>query len=272
MISSEPENANYSLNEWNEWLATATGQYALNWEQKQFNKVVDDTFGFDALQVGMPALSCLAENRMPNRWLMLLDTQPNSIVAHTKSISTICHASVYDLPFASESIDLIALPHVLEFSENPHEALREVHRVLRPEGRIVISGFNPMSLWGVRQYTGRIFHQPFLPESGRFISHFRIKDWLNLLNYSIDRGKFGCYAFPTKKNKPLKELTFFDKAGDRWWPFFGSIFMLSAIKRNPAVRLVGKIKSTRPRLKPQLAAVQQTKLTTTNEPKNNHTK
>jgi len=269
MISSEPENANYSLEEWNEWLATTTGQYALNWEQKQFNQVVDDTFGFDALQIGMPNLNCLVENRIPNRWLMLLDSQPKHQNINQKPVSTICQASIYDLPFANESMDLIALPHVLEFSENPHEALREVHRILRPEGRIVISGFNPMSLWGIRQYTGRIFHQPFLPESGRFISHLRIKDWLNLLNYSIDRGKFGCYAFPTKKIQALQKITLLDKAGDRWWPFFGSVFMLSAIKRNPAIRLVGKIKSQRPILKPQLATVQQSKNLTSHELKNN---
>jgi hypothetical protein len=124
MISSEPKNANDSLNEWDQWLSTSTGQYALNWEQKQFNKVVDDSFGFDALQIGMPSLSCLSQNRMPNRWLMLLDSQSDLLTPPCEGIQLICKSSIYDLPFANESIDLIALPHVLEFSENPHEAIQ----------------------------------------------------------------------------------------------------------------------------------------------------
>jgi hypothetical protein len=124
-----------------------------------------------------------------------------------------------------------------------------------------------MSLWGVRQYTGRFLHQPFLPESGRFISHLRIKDWLNLLNYSIDRGKFGCYGLPT--NSPRgKEFSLMDKVGDRWWPIFGSIFMLSAIKRNASLKFVGKIKTKRPKISTQLATVQNiSQSQTSDEPK-----
>lgn len=251
MIPSDSLNANHSVNEWDEWLNTSAGQYALHWEQKQFNLVVDDSFGFDALQIGMPHLSCLKENRIPNRWIMLLDSQ-SSIKLTAQDIPVICQSSIYDLPFANESLDLVTLPHVLEFSENPHEALREIHRILRPEGRIVISGFNPISLWGARQFTGRVFHQPFLPKEGQFISHLRIKDWLNLLNYSIDRGKFGCYGIPLKNSNPIKTVTLLDKLGDRWWPFFGSVFMLSAIKRHPGVKLVGKIQTKRPLINQQL--------------------
>ena len=257
MITSDASNAKYSLNEWNEWIATPAGQYALLWEQRQFNQVVDDQFGYDALQIGMPHLHCLQENRISHRWLMLLDTQQEIIRPMQPGVQVLCQASIYDLPFANESLDLIALPHVLEFSENPHEALREIHRVLRPEGRIVISGFNPMSLWALRQFGGKIFQKPFLPTTGRFISHLRIKDWLNLLNYSIDRGRFGCYGFPFKNRTLKSEKNLLDQLGDRWWPFLGSIFMLSAIKRNPSIKLVGRIKSMRPRLNRQLRPVTQ---------------
>ncbi|MCQ4062135.1 class I SAM-dependent methyltransferase, partial [Klebsiella pneumoniae] len=61
-----------------------------------------------------------------------------------------CFAEFEELPFESQSLDMIVLPHVLEFSEDPHQLLREVERVLMPEGRVVITGFNPMSLWGLR--------------------------------------------------------------------------------------------------------------------------
>jgi SAM-dependent methyltransferase len=246
MIPSDPENANHTPTEWDNWLHTSPGQYVLDWEENQFSKAVEDAFGFDALQIGLPQLSCLAANRITHRWQMLLPSQTFINHIANPQIHVICQSSIYDMPFENESLDLIALPHVLEFMESPHEALREVHRVLRPEGRIVISGFNPMSLWGLRQYSGKLLNHPFLPREGQFIGHRRIKDWLNLLNYSIDRGKFGCYGMPIKKNVRIQGPTFLDKVGDRWWPFLGSVFMLSAVKRTPAKRLVGLIKNTRP--------------------------
>ena len=59
------------------------------------------------------------------------------------------------LPFPDHSLDLVVLPHALELSRDPHLTLREVERVLVPEGRVMILGFNPASLWGLRQRFGR---------------------------------------------------------------------------------------------------------------------
>ena len=53
------------------------------------------------------------------------------------------------------SLDLIVLPHALEFTDDPHLMLREAYRVIRPEGQIVIAGFNPFSLFGAKRYFGR---------------------------------------------------------------------------------------------------------------------
>jgi SAM-dependent methyltransferase len=245
MIASISDSSNPTQSEWDEWLNTSTGKYVLDWEEIHYANAVEDAFGFDALQIGLPQLECLNVNRIPHRWQLLLPSQTFLSESSNPQIPIICESSIYDLPFANESVDLIALPHVLEFMENPHEALREVNRILRPEGRIVISGFNPFSLWGLRQYSGRLFDQPFLPRSGQFISHRRIKDWLHLLNYSIDRGRFGCYGIPIKRSMRLQGTTFLDKVGDRWWPFFGSVFLLSAVKRVPGRKLVGLIKSPR---------------------------
>jgi SAM-dependent methyltransferase len=245
MIASDQDTHYDTPNEWDDWLVTSPGKYVLDWEARQYAKAVEDAFGFDALQIGLPQLSCLSANRIPHRWQMLLCSQTFTNQIQSPHIQILCQSSIYDLPFENESVDLIALPHVLEFTENPHEALREVHRILRPEGRIVISGFNPESLWGLRQMAGRLFDQPFLPRSGQFIGHRRIKDWLNLLNYSIDRGKFGCYGIPLKKSMRLQGTTFLDKVGDRWWPFFGSVFLLSAVKRIPGHKMVGLVRSNR---------------------------
>lgn len=249
MITTEGRSAKEMLASWDEWLSSPPGKYALKWEQTQFNQAVSDAFGFEALQIGLPQLNCLSENRIPNKYVLITPQDKLSAEEIAKISGQICIGQVNELPFATGSLDLIALPHVLEFAENPHEALREIHRVLRPEGRLVISGFNPMSLWGARQSLGKLFGAPFLPREGQFISHLRIKDWLKLLDYSIDRGRFGCYRLPLKNENGMESMGFLEKAGDRWWPVFGSLFMLSAVKRIPGMRLVGKIQTKKARLR-----------------------
>ena len=158
-----------------------------------------------------------------------------------------------ELPFANESLDLVVLPHVLEFATDPHQVLREVDRVLRPEGRLVISGFNPASLWGARQYLSRLIGSPYLPRDGQFISLIRIKDWLQLLNYSLDRGHFGCYKFPFHGQSSMMRMNFLEPMGNRWWPIFGAVFLVSAIKRHQGMRLVGQISPLRVPVVPKLS-------------------
>ena len=146
-----------------------------------------------------------------------------------------------ELPFANESLDLVVLPHLLEFAADPHQILREVDRVLRPEGRLIISGFNPASLWGARQYLSRLIGTPYLPRDGKFISLIRVKDWLQLLNFSLDRGHFGCYKLPLQGQSSMGRMDFLESMGNRWWPIFGAVFLVSAIKRHQGMRLIGQV-------------------------------
>jgi len=121
------------------WFGTPLGAYVLGWELVQFDSAVDDVFGFRAVQVGLPEVDFLRQNRIPFRFSVALE--PGAGVA----------GDPLQLPLASQSVDLLALPHVLEFHHNPHEVLREAERVLMPEGQVVISGFNTVSLWRMRQ-------------------------------------------------------------------------------------------------------------------------
>ena len=146
-----------------------------------------------------------------------------------------------ELPFATHSIDLVVMPHILEFTEDPHQVLREVERVLVPEGHVVITGFNPVSLWGVRQYLTRLGASPYLPREGRFLTLPRIKDWLKLLSFDVERGRFGCYVPSVRQERWLARWQFMEKAGDRWWPFLGAIYMLTAVKRVRGMRLIGAV-------------------------------
>lgn len=204
----------------------------LNWELARADATVSDVFGFHAVQAGLPQIDTLRANRMPFQAYIgpVLPPAPHS---RWQGVVT---AKFEELPIATQSIDLLVLPHCLEYAQDPHQVLREAERVLRPEGRLVISGFNPWSLWGARHRLGR---DDWLPESGRLISLARLKDWLKLLSFELDRGYFGCYAPPLSTQKWLQRYAFMEKAGDRWWPVGGAVYIVSAVKRVPGMRLLG---------------------------------
>ena len=124
------------------------------------------------------------------------------------------------------------LPHALEFASNPHQILREVQRVLVPEGHLIVAGFNPWSLWGVRRAlkSGREAHYPWC---GRFINLPRLKDWLALLGFEVAGGRMSCYAPPFSREQWLGRFRFMEAAGDRWWPIGGGVYFVDAVKRVP---------------------------------------
>jgi SAM-dependent methyltransferase len=141
------------------------------------------------------------------------------------------------LPFDADSIDLLVLPHTLETAQDQHLVLREAQRVLMPEGRLVIAGFNPWSLWGARARLPWV--NPWFPEAFEpNVSPTKLKDWLKLLSFEIDRGHFGCYCPPFRSQQWIDRFGFMEPAGDRWWPIFGATYVVSAVKRVAGMRLI----------------------------------
>jgi SAM-dependent methyltransferase len=208
-----------------DWLETPQGSYVLEWEQRRHDQIVADIFGFNAMQLGLPKLDYLRANRMPFRFRS--DDGEDAVLVR---------ATPLHLPFAANSIDLVVLPHVLEFEDNPHQILREVERVLVPEGSVVVTGFNPFSLWGARRRLARREKLP--PWRGNYISVPRLKDWFALLGFETRAGAFGCYAPPARQEKWLRRWHFMELAGDRWWPFAGGVYVMQAIKRVHGMRLI----------------------------------
>ncbi len=271
-----------------DWFQTPPGRYLLAWEQAQFDLAVADVFGFNALQLGLPQLQTLQANRMPHRWLALPEDEQQPSAPAEGALVTWQGAGHVDiqggdgetshpsaaampagprvalvtnaaaLPFPQASLDLVVLPHTLELSADPHHVLREVERVLVPEGRLVLSGFNPVSLWGLRQGRARWAQRLgisamrlsdlYLPEAGEFIGVRRLRDWMRLLSFEVESERYGCYRPAVSTDQWLQRTQWMDGAGPRWWPIFGAVYFQVAVKRVRGVRLLG------PAWKPRRAA------------------
>jgi SAM-dependent methyltransferase len=218
-----------------DWFQTPLGAYVLERELSFCDEAVVDIFGFNALQLGTAQIDFLRASRMPLRFTV--DETPSAPASEATQLRpALVHARASALPVATQCMDLVLLPHVLEFAADPHQILREVDRVMMPEGRLIVIGFNPWSLWGLRQALGgrREDH----PWRGNFISMVRLKDWLALLGFDVSAGRLACYAPPLANERWLGRFKFMEAAGDRWWGIAGGIYMMQAIKRVQGMRLI----------------------------------
>jgi SAM-dependent methyltransferase len=229
-----------------DWLETPQGQTLAGWEGAQLAAAVSDVFGFHALQLGMPAFDSLASNRMPHRWLAM---------EHAGDARAQLVSDFAALPFPEHSLDLVVMPHTLELNTDPHGVLREVARVLVPDGKLVLTGFNPVSLWGQAQQRARLyqrlgFGQSFLPEAAHPLGYWRVRDWLRLLNLELDvaSSQFGCFRPALRSQRWLERFAWLDGLGQRAWPIFGSVYLLVAVKRVRGLTMLSALKPAKPRV------------------------
>ncbi|TFG81641.1 MAG: class I SAM-dependent methyltransferase [Chromatiales bacterium] len=178
------------------WLETGTGAALLCAESCQVAAVFENIFGDQFLQIGAWGT--------PDLFRRSARTQRYAVVAADRGPGVDFVSMPEDLAVASDSIDAVFLPHVLETTEDPHAVLREVDRILRPDGHVVIAGFNSWGWWGLRHHLSR----GRFPAGGqRMVSESRVRDWLNLLDYNVQPGRFHHMTAPVYRlRRPVERV------------------------------------------------------------------
>lgn len=202
------------------WLRTGLGQSLVEAEARCLAPLLGGCFGPVAVQVESAGIQSFLDLSDAVFCYTAADAPGNGGAPHL-----ICGAEA--LPFESRSVGLVVLPHVLEFSDHPHQVLREAERVLMPEGHLLVLGFNPFSVWGAV----RVFQRRRMPWQGRFSSLNRVKDWLQLLNFELIAGSMIYHKPPVHSERLRRRLEFLERAGDRWWPLGAAVFAVLARKR-----------------------------------------
>lgn len=190
-------------------------------------RMLQDTFGYYLLQVGLTEVldGALARTRVRHR-IRLPDGHPGARRNDGGPAQIVVDPC--RLPIASDSIDAVVLPHLLEFAVDPRQVLRETERVLIPEGRVIIVGFNNLSLWGLRRLVMR--QQRRVPWCGQFLTPFRVGDWLSLLGFDVEIDERMMFRPPWRRTL-LRHLPFLDVVGHRLWPAFAGVYGIRAVKR-----------------------------------------
>lgn len=202
------------------WFSSPLGERFVSAEAQVLGRIVPDLFGFHLVQVGhVPGLELARLCRVRRFHLLDLTLWPPP--------ESLCSAEPEYLPVRSDSVDAVVLPHVLELCREPHQALREVDRILVPEGHLVLSGLNPLSAWGLRM----LLHRKRIPWGARMLPVGRLRDWLALLGFDTLRADFFCHALPIAHQGAFRHLQKLDVPGSRVVPLLCGGYVLLARKR-----------------------------------------
>lgn len=241
-VADNLEKSRMIRNELRAWHLHGAGHLLLEAELAQMDDVLQNLFGYHLLQIGRSHdEDLLASSRISHR--IVLDDD----IEHGDCSATILRGTLDELPIASDSIDVVVLPHTLEFEQDPHRVLREVERVLIAEGHVVLLGLNPWSLWGMVRWVRRRHGAP--PWCGRFLGLMRIKDWLALLGFDVVLTRQYFFRPPLKQEGLMRKLMFMEKIGARLWPRLSGAYLVVAKKR------VTTLTPIKPRWKPRRSLI-----------------
>jgi SAM-dependent methyltransferase len=202
-----------------EWLESPLGDALLRHEIRVVEEALDGVFGEHCLQLGL-----WGESRT---FMRFTRTQRCLSIAESSHGGPSAVGQLHQLPVESDSIDAILMPHTLDYSDRPHAILREVDRVLRRDGRLIILGFKPGGLWGLRRL---VPGAGMPPGADHLISERRLKDWLQLLDMRIQGSLRYFFRWPMPGNK-ARGSNLWERRGQAWWPELAACYMLSAQKR-----------------------------------------
>lgn len=208
------------LEHWDRWLGQQfLGRRLLEAELNLLSPILKKHFGKHGLLLGVPRqYTLLRSTVITYRTLM-------STISTKEHKENAIVGNFQELPFLSGSIDLVMLPHTLELVDNARQLLAEACRVIKPEGLIVICGFNPYSAWGVKKVFTK---QNIPPWSGNFIHFHQIKRWLQLADFELEQQQSFLYRPPINHPVLYRKLKFLEQLGNKCFPLLGGVYILLA--------------------------------------------
>ena len=206
------------------WLKGSAGAALVRNEREQFDSILPGLFGYHIVQIGQyDGCALAAAARIRNKTELWLEHDGES----DRRCTLLAQAA--SLPFAAHSIDVVVLPHVLEYAPDPDAALAETERVLVEDGHLIVTGFSPWSLWGLCRLNP--FWRKRSPWNGRFYSATRLRQWLSGLHFEVLEVRRFLFRPPCQGRNLLRRLLFPEKSGAICWPLPGAAYVMVAQKR-----------------------------------------
>ncbi|WP_058556821.1 class I SAM-dependent methyltransferase [Thiohalocapsa sp. ML1] len=212
------------------WYRTPLGRYVAHAEAVCLERLLADSFGHYLVQFGAPAQFAEAAATCRIRQRVVLGARVDATAADGIGL----RALPWALPLATASVDAVVLPHTLDFCVEAPDILREVERVLIPEGRVIVFCFNPLSTWGLARWWPRLVRRGRrVPWCGAQLTPFRVGDWLRVLGFTLETREMLVFRPPLRRALAPR-LDWLEPAGASWWPLLGGVYAVRAVKRVPA--------------------------------------
>lgn len=223
------------------WYKTLSGQSALANTEELCAKTMSEIFGYYAIQIGMLSGECdlLKESRITTSFS--LRNPDNTLQINEDEEQQVQHAVISSneqLPISTDDVDLVVASHVLEMSQNPHQVLREIDRVLVPEGHCILIGFNPFALSNLNKPLRflRKNKKERLKDSYKMRSVTRVKDWFSLLGFEVIDVNYMGFRPTLNNQKVFNSLQWMERWGEYAGPLLGSMYIVHAKKQVIAMR------------------------------------
>lgn len=204
------------INACRQWYTTPAGQVALASLQQAVSSRIVDVFGYYALEIGSLAgqYAFLQESRIASQFtLSSVLGEPSQLIGLPEQ-----------LPIAFSNIDLIVATHVLDCSAQPHQVLREIERVLVPEGHCILIGFNPFSWHGINTAVKR---STKLASGHSMYSSLRVREWLQVLGFEVMETVSSRYSLRLSTHN----RSWLGRLGDLYHIATGDVYLIHAQKK-----------------------------------------
>lgn len=210
------------LQHWDNWLSQHTfGQFLLDIESETITELTKQHFGKHVAIIGSPHQSILFNAiSLPCHCMM-------SPIMAKSAITGLIETSLHELPISGGSVDLVVIPHTLEFIDNPRQLLSEACRIVKPEGLIIVIGFNPYSLLGLSHLFLNKKKQQ-IPWNHHRINAYAIKTWLQLADFHVETHLTKLFIPSMRSSSIYKKLHFLESISHFCLPKMGGIYIVMA--------------------------------------------
>ena len=133
-----------------------------------------------------------------------------------------CTAEEDALPFPDLSFDRILLVHGLEGAENARRLLRELWRILKDDGRLLIVAPNRTGLWAYLESTPFGHGQPY--------SFGQVGRLLATTMFRTERREAALYVPPSPRRMVLRAAPLLERSGRRAVPGLAGVIIMEAVK------------------------------------------